>query len=43
MDSGLLPPLIAMDHEGGIVQRIKDVPNLGNNWDFAALRPWPCN
>jgi beta-glucosidase-like glycosyl hydrolase len=38
-DSGLLPPLIAIDHEGGIVQRIKDVPNLGNNWDFAARGP----
>jgi beta-glucosidase-like glycosyl hydrolase len=38
-DSGLIPPLIAIDHEGGIVQRIKDVPNLGNNWDFAARGP----
>ena len=38
-DAGLLPPLIAIDHEGGIVQRIKDVPNLGNNWDFAARGP----
>jgi len=38
-DSGLTPPLIAIDHEGGIVQRIKDVPNLNNNWDFALTRP----
>jgi beta-N-acetylhexosaminidase len=40
-DAGRLPPLIAIDHEGGIVQRITDadVPNLGNNWDFAAQRP----
>jgi beta-N-acetylhexosaminidase len=38
-DAGLLPPLIGIDHEGGIVQRIKNVPNLGNNWDFAAGRP----
>jgi len=33
-EAGLLPPLIAIDHEGGIVQRIKDVPNLGNNWEL---------
>src|SRR5438105_2354577 len=38
-DAGVLPPLIAIDHEGGIVQRIKDIPNLGNNWDFAAKQP----
>ena len=34
-----IEPLIAIDHEGGIVQRIKDVPNLGNNWDFALRNP----
>jgi beta-glucosidase-like glycosyl hydrolase len=38
-DAYLTPPLTAIDHEGGIVQRIKDVENLGNNWDFAAQRP----
>jgi beta-N-acetylhexosaminidase len=38
-DAGLTPPLIAIDHEGGIVQRIKDVPNRGNNWDFALTNP----
>ena len=32
---GVLPPLIAMDHEGGPVQRITDVPNLGSNREFA--------
>jgi beta-N-acetylhexosaminidase len=32
----LLPPLTAIDHEGGIVQRIKDVRNLGPNWDLGA-------
>jgi beta-N-acetylhexosaminidase len=35
----LLPPLIAVDHEGGEVQRIRDVPNLGSNADFAATQP----
>jgi beta-N-acetylhexosaminidase len=34
-ESGVLPPLIAMDHEGGPVQRITDVPNLGSNREFA--------
>jgi beta-glucosidase-like glycosyl hydrolase len=38
-DANLTPPLIAIDHEGGIVQRIKDVPNLNNNWDFALTNP----
>src|SRR4029434_631062 len=38
-DANLLEPLIAIDHEGGIVQRIKDVPNLGNNWDFGLRNP----
>jgi beta-N-acetylhexosaminidase len=36
---GLLAPLIAVDHEGGRVQRIVDVPNLGSNRDFAAGQP----
>ncbi|HZR97671.1 MAG TPA: glycoside hydrolase family 3 protein [Chloroflexota bacterium] len=36
---GVLPPLIAVDHEGGSVQRIRDVPNLGSNADFAATQP----
>ena len=38
-NAGLVPPLIAIDHEGGQVQRIKDVPNLGSNWDFAHPAP----
>ena len=38
-DVNLLEPLIAIDHEGGIVQRIRDVPNAGNNWDFGAGNP----
>jgi beta-N-acetylhexosaminidase len=38
-DANLLEPLIAVDHEGGLVQRIKDVPNLGGNWEFAAGGP----
>jgi beta-N-acetylhexosaminidase len=38
-ESGALPPLIAIDHEGGIVQRLEDVPNLGNNWDFGITQP----
>ncbi|MCC6178070.1 MAG: hypothetical protein IT305_22435 [Chloroflexi bacterium] len=36
---GALRPLIAIDHEGGLVQRIKDIPNLGANWDFGARNP----
>lgn len=36
---GVLPPLIAIDHEGGLVQRIADVPNLGASAQFAARRP----
>jgi beta-glucosidase-like glycosyl hydrolase len=38
-EANMLPPLIAIDHEGGIVQRIKDVPNLQNNWDFGQRAP----
>jgi beta-N-acetylhexosaminidase len=38
-DTNLLEPLIAIDHEGGIVQRIRDVKNEGSNWDFAARGP----
>ena len=33
---GLVRPLLAIDHEGGPVQRIEDVPNLGSNFEFAA-------
>jgi beta-N-acetylhexosaminidase len=36
---GVLPPLIAVDHEGGNVQRIQDVANLGSNAAFAATQP----
>lgn len=36
---GLVPPLIAIDHEGGIVQRIKDVPDEGNNGEFGSRQP----
>ena len=36
---GVLVPLIAVDHEGGLVQRIADVPNLGSNLDFGSRRP----
>ena len=38
-ESGGLPLLIAVDHEGGEVQRIADVPNVGTNRDFASGRP----
>ena len=38
-ESGVLPPLIAMDHEGGDVQRIADVPNLGPSGEFGSRRP----
>jgi beta-N-acetylhexosaminidase len=36
---GLVRPLLAVDHEGGLVQRIQDVPNLGSNLQFAGRRP----
>jgi beta-N-acetylhexosaminidase len=38
-DSNLIEPLIAIDHEGGIVQRLKDVKNEGSNWDFGKRNP----
>jgi beta-N-acetylhexosaminidase len=38
-DLGMVPPLRAIDHEGGIVQRIRDVPNLGSNGAFGRGRP----
>lgn len=36
---GIVPPIRAIDHEGGIVQRIDDVPNLGSNGAFGRTRP----
>ena len=36
---GVLAPLIAVDHEGGTVQRSGDVANLGSNAEFAATQP----
>jgi beta-N-acetylhexosaminidase len=36
---GILPPFIAIDHEGGSVQRIDDVPNLGSNMAFGDTNP----
>ncbi len=38
-DLNMLPPLIAIDHEGGSVQRIVDVPNLGSNRAFGDTDP----
>jgi len=38
-EQGLLRPLQAIDHEGGNVQRIEDVTNLGSNWEFGQRRP----
>jgi beta-N-acetylhexosaminidase len=38
-EAGILPLLKAIDHEGGAVQRISDVENLGSNRDFGAGRP----
>lgn len=37
--TGMIPLLISVDHEGGIVQRIRDVPNLGSNRAFALTSP----
>ena len=36
---GLLQPLLAIDHEGGNVQRIEDVANVGSNWAFGQTGP----
>jgi beta-N-acetylhexosaminidase len=36
---GMVPPIRAIDHEGGIVQRIDDVRNLGSNGAFGRSRP----
>jgi beta-N-acetylhexosaminidase len=36
---GALPLLLAVDHEGGLVQRISDVTNYGSNAAFAATGP----
>jgi beta-N-acetylhexosaminidase len=39
-DTGMLPPLISIDHEGGRVQRIRDgVTSLGSNWDLGRAAP----
>ncbi len=38
-DLGLVPPFRAIDHEGGSVQRIRDVRNLGSNGAFGRSRP----
>jgi len=37
--AGMLPLLKAIDHEGGAIQRIGDVENLGSNLEFAEGRP----
>ncbi len=37
--AGILPLLKAIDHEGGGIQRIGDVENLGSNLAFAEGRP----
>ncbi len=36
---GLLPMFKALDQEGGSVERIRDIPNLGSNWSFGATDP----
>ena len=38
-EHGVLPPLLAIDHEGGNVQRIEDITNLGSNWAYGQARP----
>lgn len=38
-EQGIVRPIAAIDHEGGNVQRIEDVRNLGSNWDFGLGRP----
>lgn len=36
---GMVPPIRAVDHEGGSVQRLKDLPNRGPNGAFGRLFP----
>jgi|GEM_PF-6119888 len=36
---GMVPPLRAIDHEGGRVQGMGDLPNLGSNAAFAVTEP----
>ncbi|MFO1538915.1 MAG: glycoside hydrolase family 3 N-terminal domain-containing protein [Chloroflexota bacterium] len=36
---GLVPPLRAVDHEGGRIQAMADLPNLGSNAAFASTEP----
>ena len=36
---GIVPPIRAIDHEGGVVQRIKDVPDLGSAGAFGRTKP----
>lgn len=38
-EAGIMPLLKAIDHEGGAIQRIDDVENLGSNLAFAETRP----
>jgi beta-N-acetylhexosaminidase len=38
-DAGVVPLFLAVDHEGGLVQRFTDIPNLGSNASFAASNP----
>ena len=38
-DADLIEPLITIDHEGGNVQRIRDVRNEGSNWEFGQRNP----
>ncbi len=38
-EAGIVPLLKAIDHEGGAIQRIDDIENVGSNLDFAATSP----
>ncbi|MCC6420065.1 MAG: glycoside hydrolase family 3 protein, partial [Gemmataceae bacterium] len=38
-DVDLVPPLLAIDHEGGNVQRVQDVDNVGSNAAFGRRSP----
>jgi len=38
-EKGLVPLLKAIDHEGGAIQRIDDIENLGSNLAFAQTSP----